>query len=168
MTDTERMEALHMADTQSTGQEKSGRGRCGNHKSGPGNGNWKGGRTLASTGYVLLRLPGHHLADVRGYVYEHRLIAEQKLGRRLMKGEISHHVNGIKTDNRPENIEIVESRFAHMTHHRKRESGRQRPHESNTRIACVCGCGKTFEKFDAGGRPRRFVTGHNTMVRHGR
>lgn len=43
---------------------------------------WKGGRSIASNGYVLVRVgKKHHLADVRGYAYEHRIVAEQKLGR---------------------------------------------------------------------------------------
>ena len=69
-------------------------------QTGAKNGAWKGGRVLASNGYILLRLPGHHLADCRGYVYEHRLVAEQILGRPLIAGEIPHHKNGIKADNR--------------------------------------------------------------------
>lgn len=138
------------------------------NQSGVRNHNWKGGRSIASNGYVLIRVgKDHHLADVRGYAYEHRLVAEQKLGRPLLKGEIPHHINGIKTDNRPENIEVVESRFAHLTRHRKRASGRQLPHESNVMLACACGCGEMFAKFDAGGRPRRFITGHNTAVQRG-
>lgn len=138
-------------------------------RSGPANGNWKGGRSVASNGYVLIRVgKDHHLADVRGYAYEHRLVAEQKLGRRLRKGEIPHHINGIKTDNRPENIEVVESLFAHRVRHRRRSSGLQLPHQSNEMVACACGCGEMFAKFDSCGRPRRYVTGHNTAGRSGR
>lgn len=65
---------------------------------GPTNSNWRGGRSLASNGYILLRVGvGHLLADVRGYAYEHRVVAEAKLGRRLRKGEHVHHVDGDKT-----------------------------------------------------------------------
>lgn len=123
--------------------------------------NWKGGRTVASNGYVLIKLPGHHLADVRGYVYEHRLVAEQILGRPLRPGEVPHHRNGIKSDNRPENIEVVESAAEHHVHHRKHERGLQMPGESNPEIPCACGCGTLFAKFDGSGRPRRYVSGHN-------
>jgi hypothetical protein len=145
------------------------RGKHSGHLKGQQNPQWKGGRTIASSGYVLIRVgKDHHLADVRGYAYEHRLVAEQKLGRRLLKGEIPHHVNGIKTDNRPENIDVVESLFAHRVKHRTvKASLRQRPHESNEFVACACGCGEMFAKFDSDGRPRRFITGHNTAVRHG-
>lgn len=117
---------------------------------------------MASNGYVLIKMPGHHLADVRGYVYEHRLVAEQKVGRRLQPGEIPHHVNGVKTDNRPENIEVVPSRAHHHVHHRKPGGKRLRlPDESNPTVQCACGCGTEFPKYDAERRPRRFVSGHN-------
>lgn len=122
---------------------------------------WKGGRSVASNGYVLVKLPGHHLADVRGYVYEHRLVAEQKLGRRLLKGEIPHHINGVKADNRPENIQVVESGFAHRVEHRAKVSLRRVPHQENEFVVCECGCGEMFSRFDVGGRPRRFISGHN-------
>jgi hypothetical protein len=65
-------------------------------------------------------------------------------------------------------IEVVESIFAHRVKHRSREKGRQLPHESNELVACACGCGEMFAKYDSSGRPRRFVTGHNTAVRNGR
>ena len=116
---------------------------------------------MASNGYVLIRVGKEHpLSDVRGYAYEHRVIAEQKLGRPLKKGEIVHHKDGDKTNNSPDNIEVVASILAHAVHHRKRSDLRQID-EPNLVVACECGCGAVFKKFDAFNRPRRFLPSHN-------
>jgi hypothetical protein len=126
------------------------------------NGMWKGGRSVASNGYVLVRVgKGHHLADVRGYAYEHRVVAEIKLGRKLKAGEQIHHLNGNKADNRKENIEVESSRFSHAVKHRKVGFGRRLPGQKNPKVFCGCGCGESFSVFDNSGRPRCFVSGHN-------
>lgn len=124
------------------------------------NPNWKGGKTVASTGYVLLRLPNHRLADVRGYVYEHRLVAEKKLGRPLKPGEVVHHINGNKLDNRPENLEVYASVSLHRAQH-EHNPKRRKEGQANPFVPCACGCGRRIKKFDQFGRPRKFITGHN-------
>lgn len=58
-------------------------------------------------GYKLVHLPEHPLANHRGDVYQHRLVMMEKMGRLLEAHEIVHHRNGIKGDNRIENLEII-------------------------------------------------------------
>jgi len=60
------------------------------------------------SGYYYLYMPKHPNAIKKNrYIAEHRFIAEKKTGRYLTKNEIAHHINGIKTDNRIENIEVM-------------------------------------------------------------
>ena len=127
------------------------------------NGNWKGGRTITSSGYVGLRVPpGHHLRMRNGYAYEHRLVAEQKLGRWLRPGEIPHHIDGNKLNNAPDNIEIVSSAAEHFFHHRMPSSNIIRtPGEKNPSRDCACGCGRRVSRYDQHGRLRLFLSGHN-------
>jgi hypothetical protein len=124
------------------------------------NPNWKGGRSVASNGYVLIKRPDHPRADCRGYVYEHILVAEQLIGRPVRKGEQVHHKNHIKTDNRPENLEVKANAAHHQYEHRKRTDLREL-NEPNATVSCACGCGQTFLRYDAENRPRRYVSGHN-------
>lgn len=94
------------------------RGRW-NFKSGPKNHAWRGGITHHVSGYRLVKSPDHPRAHKnRGYVYEHILIAEKSIGRPLLKGEIVHHINHVKNDNRPENLCVMSGR-EHQKHHWK-------------------------------------------------
>lgn len=49
--------------------------------------------------------PEHPRAS-NGYVFEHILQMEKKLGRHLVKGETVHHLNGVRDDNRIRNLEL--------------------------------------------------------------
>lgn len=61
---------------------------------------------------------GYKLVKVNGrWEIEHRVIMEKKLNRKLVKGEVVHHINGIKLDNRIENL-IVMTIGQHLTHHK--------------------------------------------------
>ena len=70
-------------------------------------------------GYKYIYKPEHPRADKGGYVAEHVLVMEQKLGRPLKRGEVVHHMSGDRADNRPENLRLFASASEHLQHHRK-------------------------------------------------
>ncbi len=53
--------------------------------------------------------------------HEHRIVAEQMLGRPLRKGEVVHHINRDKQDNRPENLMVFPSQAAHAKWHKEND-----------------------------------------------
>jgi hypothetical protein len=81
------------------------------------NGNWKGGRNIGRDGYVEIWQPHHPQANSNGYVLEHRLVMEKKIGRFLKKSERVHHINEVKDDNRPENLRLFKNCGYHISHH---------------------------------------------------
>ena len=62
--------------------------------------------------YIHLWMPDHPMATKGGYIYEHRKIMSEVLGRNLKSSEIVHHINGIRDDNRPENL-VLTTRVEH-------------------------------------------------------
>lgn len=95
--------------------------------------NWRGGRHKRNqTGYIVIHSPDHPNRTANGYVFEHRLVMEKHLGRYLTAEEVVHHKNGIKDDNRIENLELVESTGKHVSQHFKKS---HRVHELEARIA---------------------------------
>jgi hypothetical protein len=79
---------------------------------GQDHGSWKGGRVVDGSGYVRVlvaddidvKLAGRTISG--GYVLEHRLVMARALGRPLTRRESVHHINGDRTDNRLENLQL--------------------------------------------------------------
>lgn len=98
---------------------------------------WRGGRRINHNGYVEIRNHNHHRSRKNGYVFEHILVAEKMIGRKLFENEIVHHKNEIKTDNRPENLEVLKRSYHTVLHSKSRRKG--------SYLKCVV-CGKEYYK----------------------
>lgn len=70
---------------------------------------WKGGITIDHGGYRLITIN-------KEQIKEHRYVMEQFLERKLKPTEIIHHINGVKTDNRIENL-VLTNQSEHIRDH---------------------------------------------------
>ncbi len=71
---------------------------------------------INSKGYMLIYRPSHPCAMYHGYVYEHRLVVEEKIGRFLKIDEEVHHKDDDRLNNHPDNLEIVSEKDHQRLH----------------------------------------------------
>jgi hypothetical protein len=106
------------------------------------------GFTQDARGYRYIWVPQHPRANKAGYYEEHRLIVEKRLGRYLYDWEDVHHINGVKNDNRDENLDVM----SHGDHARltvmvaERCSICDRPHKARGL------CGSCYGRYYRSGR----------------
>ena len=80
---------------------------------------WRGGKSTSIYGYTLVKKYDHHFA-MNGYVFEHRLIWEQHHKASLLPWADCHHINGLKKDNRIENLQaMMHGQHSTLTNKRK-------------------------------------------------
>ncbi len=97
---------------------KDGIKKGGLDRSGANASNWKGGRhKRKQTGYIVVYSPDHPHCGKNKYVFEHRLVMEKHLGRFLDPREVVHHKNGVRDDNRIENLELLSCHAEHTAQH---------------------------------------------------
>lgn len=102
---------------------------------------WRGGRHLGSGGKYVYRTvaPDHPfacMANCRNEVAEHRLVSARSLGRPLHRYEHVHHIDGIKTNNCPANLVVMDA-CEHLRAEQMIRLGRLRREEVGEYAAAV-------------------------------
>lgn len=80
---------------------------------------------ILKNGYKLVAKPGHSRADKRGYVREHLLIMEEKIGRPVLRSESIHHIDGDKTNNQIDNLMLFKTHKEHLLYEWKNNTLRK-------------------------------------------
>lgn len=98
--------ALRRGNTVSCGCWRAEKASIRAKRRGPESHVWRGGRSKTPKGYILIRSAELPNGTIRDRVYEHQLVMMRALGRVLRPGENVHHRNGVRDDNRIENLEL--------------------------------------------------------------
>jgi hypothetical protein len=113
---------------------------------GPNHPSWKGGRQLNSNGYWVIWCPYHPDSNSKGYVFEHRLIMEEHIGRFLLNEEIVHHIDENRQNNEISNLQLI-NRDQHMKIHYKIDMSNR-----------ICSrCDRNWSKYDWFKRPEGLI-----------
>lgn len=104
---------------------------------------WNGGKFIDKDGYVMVLMPEHKFCNTRGYVREHRLVMEKKLGRYLEPNEVVHHIDKNRKNNNIDNLQLFKSNGEHT----RLENSK----DLSDRICSNCGSSETAIKKN--GRP---------------
>ena len=83
------------------------------------NGYWKGGTTVSTDGYTYVRVA--HCSGAGAYRGRHHLVWEKANNRPIPNGWVVHHLNGVKDDNRLENLVALSPKDHHTQHEAYRE-----------------------------------------------
>lgn len=86
---------------------------------------YKGGHTAMQNGYVYELDPTHPTKNYWGYVPQHRLVAEDRIGRFLTSDEVVHHIDENPLNNHPDNLQVMPRKEHQRMHTIERNRARQ-------------------------------------------
>jgi len=93
----------------------------------------RGNGKINCSGYVYLWVPEHPFASRRGYVAEHRLVMEKKLGRLINPEEVIHHVDFNRANNTPDNLVLFKNCGYHFAFHLQFD-----PKKGGNNVIAIC------------------------------
>ena len=86
-----------------------------------------------TTEYVTIYYPQHPRA-IKRYVRRSMLVAEATIGRFLAEDEVVHHVNGDKSDDRPENLRVLKKHEHSLIHSKGSSNGNAKLSDDDVRF----------------------------------